>query len=164
MLLFIKDGKSINPLDHVGDVVSVHAQDNSYDVLIESIKVNDDGDNVAVNLVEVNDKLKPEEEPCKCTVVCSGNSYEITTDEFSESGCLLLVNQLLHAFGFAIARDTTKVSSELIVLRTKFRGFSDESMVTGYTRIAEYMKKNADSLLDDMKEEEATDGLPKSED
>lgn len=71
--------------------------------------------------------------------------------EFRGTGLLWLINTILHAFGWAIyvnVDDCGSVTSAFPA-RVKFRGFSEAINDAGYIKVAEYLKRNADSIYDD---------------
>jgi hypothetical protein len=70
--------------------------------------------------------------------------------EFRSTGLLLIINQILHIFGWAIVyeMDGEEVKS-VYPARVKFRGFNNESVSQSYQKISEYMKDNASELLDE---------------
>jgi hypothetical protein len=84
--------------------------------------------------------------------------------EFRNTGLLLLINQVLHVFGWAIVievehpEETDKVLGleEKIVAvypaRVKFRGFDNDSVTKAYRKISEYMNDNAAELLKEASE------------
>jgi len=74
-------------------------------------------------------------------------------EEFRNTGLLLIINQILHAFGWALvfSYDDEELK-EVYPARVKFRGFDNESITKNYIKISEYMKDNADELLKEIKE------------
>lgn len=73
-----------------------------------------------------------------------------TCKEFRSTGLLLLTNQILHVFGWAIV-----VEEEVGIMypaRVRFRGFDEKSTSKAYVKISEYMKENADELLKESME------------
>ncbi|MFW5891235.1 MAG: hypothetical protein ACOCUI_03355, partial [bacterium] len=60
----------------------------------------------------------------------------ITAKEFSESGALFFVNQILHLFGMAITwnSDTGEIKPAIC----KFRGFSEDCIDEGYKNLTQY--------------------------
>lgn len=72
--------------------------------------------------------------------------------EFRSTGLLLIINQILHIFGWAIVyeMDGEEVKS-VYPARVKFRGFKNENVSQSYQKISEYMKDNASELLDEAK-------------
>lgn len=67
--------------------------------------------------------------------------------EFRKSGLLLLVNQFLHIFGWAIVfeMDGEKVKTAYPA-RVKFRGFDNDDTTKAYKSISKYMVENAEEL------------------
>lgn len=85
-----------------------------------------------------------------------------TWKEFRENGLLWYVNSLLHVFGWAIVVECEKDSEIPIAIypvRTKYRGFSQGVNFGGMYALTKYMKKNADSLIADMKGEDFFDEI-----
>ena len=79
--------------------------------------------------------------------------------EFQHTGLLLIINQFLHIFGWAITivcdsdndGNVTEVV-EAYPARTKFRGFAPDNVTEAYRKVTKYLKTNIDQL-----EEEAND-------
>jgi len=76
-----------------------------------------------------------------------------TWEEFRATGVLLIINQLLHVFGWAIVFnfDGDKLV-EVYPARVKFRGFDSETTTENYRKVGKYMKDNADELYNEIKE------------
>jgi hypothetical protein len=77
-----------------------------------------------------------------------------TWEEFRSTGLLLIINQILHIFGWAICfqfdeQDKTKL--EVFPARVKFRGFSEKVVSSAYIKISEYLKENSEILLNEAK-------------
>jgi len=69
--------------------------------------------------------------------------------EFRETGLLLIINQLLHVFGWSIVYEYDDKTDEIVNVypaRVKFRGFNSESTSENYIKISKYMKENAEEL------------------
>ena len=70
-----------------------------------------------------------------------------TWQEFRDTGLLLLVNQFLHIFGWAIVLE---VDGDKIVTsypaRVRFRGFDTKSCSNAYKKVSRYMSENASEL------------------
>ena len=78
-----------------------------------------------------------------------------TWKEFRETGLVLIINQILHIFGWAIVYDFKENGEiECYPARVKFRGFDNESITNSYRKISRYMKENADILLEEAEDEE----------
>ena len=76
--------------------------------------------------------------------------------EFRETGLLMLLNQFLHIFGWAIAIEYDKDINNIVEVypaRVKYRGFGGQSVDRAYRAISKYMKENADILLKEANEE-----------
>ena len=85
---------------------------------------------------------------------------EKSWDEFRSTGLLLIINQILHIFGWAIVASYERydVSTDIGVIknvypaRVKYRGFTEKSTDRAYKKITKYMDNNSKDLLDDIKE------------
>ena len=78
-----------------------------------------------------------------------------TWKEFQESGLFWWINMILHTFGWAIVIEQDKETKETICAypaRVSFRGFDNSSNSKGYINVSQYMKDNADELLEESKE------------
>jgi len=76
-----------------------------------------------------------------------------TWKEFRESGLLWWINMILHTFGWAIVFDfKADEIKNAYPARVKFRGFDEKLNTDGYIRISEYIKKNAEQLLNESKD------------
>ena len=70
-----------------------------------------------------------------------------TWEEFIQNGLLWWINMILNTMGWAIVCE--KENDEVVNVypaRVKYRGFSDTK---GYINISNYMKENADKLLEE---------------
>ena len=76
-----------------------------------------------------------------------------TWDSFRETGLTLIINQILHIFGWAIVYE---VENDKVVqvypARTKYRGFEGNSVSKAYSDVSRWMKNNADELLKEADE------------
>jgi len=75
-------------------------------------------------------------------------------EEFLDTGLLLYINQILHVFGWVIVYN--KLDDNTISVypaRTKYRGFSNESVTDSYTKITKYLSENIEELVEDMNDE-----------
>lgn len=81
---------------------------------------------------------------------------EKTWEEFRKTGLLLLVNQFLHIFGWALVINVSEVEKEKIIsvypARVKFRGFDNNSTSDAYKKVSKYMNENSKQLLEESKE------------
>lgn len=75
-------------------------------------------------------------------------------DEFRSTGLLLIINQLLHVFGWAIVFDFNEDGKlkEVYPARCKFRGFDNESVFKSYRNVTNYLRQNLDDLIGETKE------------
>ena len=68
-------------------------------------------------------------------------------EEFRGTGLLLVINQILHLFGWCIVFD---IKGEGLVdvypARCKFRGFGDEDITDSYAKVAKYCKENIEEI------------------
>jgi hypothetical protein len=75
---------------------------------------------------------------------------EKSWEEFRNTGLFLLVNQFLQIFGWSlvvsVSPDNEDVIESVFPARTKYRGFSDESVDRAHKRISTYMVENAEEL------------------
>jgi hypothetical protein len=74
-------------------------------------------------------------------------------EEFRKTGLVLIINQILHIFGWAIVfevDDNNKIT-DVYPARVKFRGFSNDSTSESYTKVTKYMRDNINSLIEDIK-------------
>jgi hypothetical protein len=71
--------------------------------------------------------------------------------EFRSIGLLLICNQILHIFGWALVMDMDGdgIITEVYPARVKFRGFGEESQTKAYKNISKYMKENCDTLVEE---------------
>ena len=73
---------------------------------------------------------------------------EKSWEEFQSTGLLLIVNQILHIFGWAIvfeqdADDRLRVYPA----RVKFRGFADKSTRNAYKKLTKWTSENIKDLV-----------------
>lgn len=73
-----------------------------------------------------------------------------TWDEFRATGLLFFINQILHAFGWAITCDVEdgKVI-DVYPARVKFRGFSEDVVAKNYRKIGEYIENNHKDIYEE---------------
>lgn len=69
--------------------------------------------------------------------------------EFRDCGLLWWANMILHTMGWAICYEFDEENniSEVYPARVKFRGFADKNNTDGYIKVSQFMKENADELL-----------------
>jgi len=77
-----------------------------------------------------------------------------TWKDFKKTGLLLIVNQILHVFGWAIAfkYDDSGNLVEVFPARVTFRGFYKEDVDRSYKDISKYMLENAETLYNEIQE------------
>lgn len=81
-------------------------------------------------------------------------------NDFRKTGLLLIINQILHIFGWAIVVDyksydknnDTGMINKVYPARVKYRGFEDKSVDKAYKKVTKYMNKNSKELLDEVKD------------
>lgn len=77
---------------------------------------------------------------------------ETTVKEFRDTGLLMYINQILQIFGWEIGvriNISDNETQQLIPLRTKFRGFDNQTTTRNYEKIASWIRKNGDELYDE---------------
>lgn len=74
-------------------------------------------------------------------------------DEFKNTGLILIINQILHLFGWAIVFEIEggKITN-VYPARVKFRGFDEKSTSESYKKVTEYLGGNIDELLKEVNE------------
>lgn len=80
---------------------------------------------------------------------------EKTWEEFRNTGLLLLVNQFLHIFGWAIVIEVLDKNlgiTRVYPARVKFRGFDQESTSNAYVKVSKFMNDNSNELLSEAEE------------
>lgn len=72
-------------------------------------------------------------------------------NEFRNTGLLLLVNTILHAFGWVIVvqLDSNGVVEACYPARTKYRGFDSDDTAEAYRRIGNYIKENGAQIAEE---------------
>lgn len=77
-----------------------------------------------------------------------------TWNEFRETGLLVFINSILHAFGWAIVVEVneSKDVTNCYPARVKFRGFGEADTEESHKRIGNYLKENADQLAAEANE------------
>jgi len=79
---------------------------------------------------------------------------EKSIEEFRNTGLLLIINQILHIFGWAIVIEFNDDNEPIRMYpaRCKFRGFSDKSVEKSYKLINDYLKNNINEISKDLEE------------
>jgi len=75
-----------------------------------------------------------------------------TWEEFRETGLVLIINQILHIFGWAIVFtvETDGNVSDVYPARVKFRGFDNTLTDKAYAKVTKYMKDNVEELIKEI--------------
>jgi hypothetical protein len=71
-------------------------------------------------------------------------------ESFRNAGLLWFINQTLHLFGWALVYNPD--TKDVYPARVKFRGFPEEVNSSGYIKLSEYLKSNAEELVKESKE------------
>lgn len=73
--------------------------------------------------------------------------------EFRNTGLVLIVNQILHIFGWALVFEIEDDEIKSVYpARVKFRGFGEQSTTEAYKKVTKYLTDNIDELNNDIKE------------
>lgn len=73
--------------------------------------------------------------------------------EFKNTGLLLIINQILHIFGWALVFEIENDEIKNVYpARVKFRGFDNSSTDKAYKQLSKYMLENAKELNDEINE------------
>jgi len=74
-------------------------------------------------------------------------------NEFRSTGLVLIINQILHIFGWAIVFEVEHNEVKNVYpARVKFRGFGNDSTSESYKKVSEYMVENAEELNKEVQE------------
>jgi len=73
--------------------------------------------------------------------------------EFRKTGLALIINQILHVFGWSIVFEieNNKIK-EVYPARVKFRGFSNDDTSEAYEKVSKYLKENSNQLYKETQE------------
>ena len=67
--------------------------------------------------------------------------------EFRSTGLFLIINQLLHVFGWALVMEFEgEEIKNVYPARVKYRGFTDDIVTKGHQMVAKYLKENIEEL------------------
>jgi len=69
--------------------------------------------------------------------------------EFRDTGLVLIINQILHIFGWALMFEVDIDNDEIknvYPARVKFRGFEKESTTEAYKKLSQFILNNAKDL------------------
>jgi hypothetical protein len=71
-------------------------------------------------------------------------------EEFRNTGLVVIINQILHAFGWAIVFEVENDQiKDVYPARVKFRGFSNDRTDKAYKKIGKYLKDNIEDLYNE---------------
>ena len=75
-----------------------------------------------------------------------------TWEEFRRTGLLLIINQLLHVFGWALVYSYTEDNKldSVYPARVKFRGFDNAETDKSYKQVTDYLANNIQQLKDEV--------------
>lgn len=75
-------------------------------------------------------------------------------EEFRSSGLLWFINSSLHIFGVALVLESDKEGNITAVYpaRTNVRGFTEGANNRGFKRMSNFMKTEADRIIDDCED------------
>ena len=130
---------------------------------MEANKKIDSEGNIVDNEFDIFDNLALEDEPKQelkdnpPKYLEPGTVDQRTWKELRETGLLLLINQFLHIFGWAIVMRYSEEDDRLLDVfpaRVKHRSFRAEAIYSSYRKIATYMKNNAENLEKEAYEQE----------
>jgi len=70
--------------------------------------------------------------------------------EFRSTGLVLIVNQILHIFGWALVFEIENNEIKNVYpARVRFRGFDNDSISEAYKKLSHFMVENAKDLNDE---------------
>lgn len=78
-----------------------------------------------------------------------------TWAEFQKTGLLLIINQILHIFGWAIVFSIDDKSGDITDVypaRVKFRGFDNHSVSSSYKKATHWLSENINDLKKEAEE------------
>jgi hypothetical protein len=83
------------------------------------------------------------------------NKNEMVTkkewSEFRSTGLVLIINQILHIFGWALVFEIENDQVKSVYpARVKFRGFDHKSVDVAYKKLSQFMVDNASELNDEV--------------
>ena len=73
-------------------------------------------------------------------------------DEFRKTGLILIINQILHIFGWSLVFELNKEGeiTDVYPARVNFRGFDESSTTESYAKLTKYMNEESSNLLKDI--------------
>jgi len=73
-------------------------------------------------------------------------------NEFRNTGLVLIINQILHVFGWAIVFEIENNQViDVFPARVKFRGFDNMDTDEAYRKVSKYLKENSEELYKESK-------------
>jgi hypothetical protein len=73
--------------------------------------------------------------------------------EFRSTGLVLILNQILHLFGWALCFEIENDEIKSVYpARVRFRGFDNKSTEDAYRKVSRYVLKNAKELNEEAEE------------
>jgi len=70
--------------------------------------------------------------------------------EFRSTGLVLIVNQILHIFGWSLVFEIENNEIKNVYpARVRFRGFDNDSISEAYKKLSQFMVENAKDLNDE---------------
>lgn len=74
-------------------------------------------------------------------------------NQFRNTGLLLIVNQILHVFGWSLVISIKDGQiEEVYPARVKFRGFDNKNTTEAYQKVTQYLKNNIEELHNETKD------------
>lgn len=71
-------------------------------------------------------------------------------EEFRNNGFIWWINMILHTFGWAIVYEVKNGKIiDVYPARVKYRGFGEENNTKGYIKVTQFIKDNAEKLLEE---------------
>lgn len=109
---------------------------------------------------QICENCKHKKDRCYCSTNSTCKKYEPvemvtkkTWEEFINNGFLWWINMILHTFGWAIVAEIEdNMVKNVYPARVKFRGFSEEKNAICYREVTNFLKENANDLLDEARE------------
>lgn len=75
-------------------------------------------------------------------------------DDFQKTGLILLTNQFLHIFGWALAYERNDGHIMVYPTRVRYRGFDEGAQTRAYEKVQKYMVENAKTIYEESDYEE----------
>lgn len=78
-------------------------------------------------------------------IIDNDQIQERSWEEFRSTGLFLLINQLLHAFGWVLVSETDEKTNKVLRMypaKASFRGFPEKAQIHAYGMIDKYLKED----------------------